>query len=61
MRGELTLGETLTALMLLTGGGTIIAFGILASVLGYVWQPVAFAAGGAFVVRAGWLRLSRCV
>jgi hypothetical protein len=58
MSRDLTFGETLTALTMLTGGATTLAFGILACIQGYSWQTAVFAAGGTYAVRWGWLRLS---
>jgi hypothetical protein len=55
---DMTFGETLTALMAMTGGATTLVFGIVACMEGYSWQTAAFAAGGTYVVRWGWLRLS---
>jgi hypothetical protein len=55
---ELTFAEALAALMALTGGATVLVFGLLACIRGYGWQTAAFAAGGTYAVRWGWLRLA---
>jgi hypothetical protein len=58
MLREMTFVEALTALVTLTGGATTLVFGLLACIRGYSWQMAAFAAGGTYACRWGWVRLT---